>query len=82
MAVRPLLLKNISLLSFRQSAPVSFAAWLGVYSYGFPFVTVRRLVTRIALNTLKEFASIGHEDEEGLSKPVHRGASRERKAGG
>jgi hypothetical protein len=33
---------------------------LGIASYGFPFATVRRLVTRIALTTLREFASIAH----------------------
>ena len=33
-------------------------AALGIASYGFPFGAVRALVTRAALNTLKEFASI------------------------
>jgi hypothetical protein len=33
-------------------------ALLGVISYGFPFAAVRRIVTVIALNTLREFAAI------------------------
>jgi hypothetical protein len=33
---------------------------LGIVSYGFPFATVRTIVSRIALNTLKEFAAISH----------------------
>ena len=36
----------------------SVYAVLGVASYGFPFATLRRLVTRIALQTLKEFADL------------------------
>lgn len=31
---------------------------LGVVSYGFPFATVKTIVTRVALNTLKEFAAL------------------------
>jgi hypothetical protein len=35
-----------------------FYSMMGLVSYGFPFATVRTLVTRVALNTLKEFANI------------------------
>jgi hypothetical protein len=31
---------------------------MGVVSYGFPFVVLKRAVTRIALNTLREFAVV------------------------
>src|ERR1700730_8374788 len=37
---------------------------LGAISYGFPFALLRRIVTRIALNTLKEFAAIENQDRE------------------
>jgi hypothetical protein len=33
-------------------------ALIGVVSYGFPFASVRRIMTVIALNTLREFANI------------------------
>jgi len=41
---------------------------LGIVSYGFPFATVRTIVTRTALNTLKEFANLtpGTVDEDNV----------------
>lgn len=36
----------------------SVYACLGLISYGFPFASVRHMVTRIALRTLQEFATI------------------------
>src|SRR5271165_4123276 len=33
--IRPVLLRNTSILSFRQTAPIGFDAWLGICSYGF-----------------------------------------------
>jgi hypothetical protein len=41
-------------------APHPHAAFtlLGIASYGFPFATVKRFITRAALNTLKEFAAL------------------------
>jgi hypothetical protein len=36
----------------------ALAGLMGVASYGFPFALIRRLVTRIALQTLKEFAGV------------------------
>ncbi len=41
----------------------SYCALLGVASYGFPFATIRRVVQRIALNTLKEFGTLGQPEE-------------------
>jgi hypothetical protein len=43
---------------------VATHAIVGVVSYGFPFSAVRRLVTRMALSTLKEFASLHPEGAE------------------
>jgi len=39
-----------------------FYGLLGLASYGFPFAAVRRLVTKAALNTLREFAAIAHKE--------------------
>jgi hypothetical protein len=33
-------------------------AAIGVVSYGFPYATIRRLITRVALNTLREFLEL------------------------
>jgi len=41
-------------------------ALLGIASYGFPFGMVRVLITRAALNTLKEFAAITATEEESV----------------
>lgn len=41
-----------------QSLLFSIYGLLGITSYGFPFAAIRRLVTRIALGTLREFATI------------------------
>ena len=46
----------------------AFYALLGLVSYGFPFATIRALVTRIALNTLKEFASLAPQNPTGGSE--------------
>ncbi|MCX5645003.1 MAG: hypothetical protein NTZ17_10020 [Phycisphaerae bacterium] len=40
---------------------VSLYAALGLISYGFPFASVRHMITRIALRTLQEFAAITQE---------------------
>jgi hypothetical protein len=51
----PLLLIRYS----SQDAPtMAVNALIGVVSYGFPFTAVRRIVTIVALNTLREFANI------------------------
>lgn len=62
---------------FATASPrVEFAVYglLGVASYGFPFLAVRRLVTRMALQTLKEFASIA--DKEHLTEATAFAAER------
>jgi hypothetical protein len=46
---------------------VSGYAMLGLVSYGFPFAIVRTIVTRVALRTLKEFASIASKVDDGGS---------------
>jgi hypothetical protein len=39
-------------------------ALFGVVSYGFPFAAVRKFVTNVALNTIKEFGDITHGDDD------------------
>lgn len=44
-----------------SSAPTSqsaFYAMMGIVSYGFPFAILRRLISRMALQTLKEFSEL------------------------
>jgi len=41
-----------------SSSPEAKAALLGVISYGFPFGALKRMAQRMALSTLREFASI------------------------
>lgn len=62
LVVRPLLKGMLPQLSLFQE-PATFYSLLGVASYGFPFATVKRAVTRMALRTLSEFASVVHEQE-------------------
>jgi hypothetical protein len=45
-----------------QRNPEVFYALLGLISYGFPFAALRRFITRMALRTLREFASIVPEE--------------------
>jgi hypothetical protein len=53
---------------FLMVSPIAFYAMLGIISYGFPFAAFRQIVTRVALNTLKEFAQLqSHEDTVGVS---------------
>lgn len=40
-----------------------FYALVGMVSYNFPFATVREIATRVALNTLKEFAELKNNRE-------------------
>lgn len=55
-----LLLVPFLLPALPLSAQRAFAshAVIGLVSYGFPFSAVRQLLTRVALNTLKEFATL------------------------
>ncbi len=41
---------------------------LGVVSYGFPFATVKHMITRLALKTLLEFALLAPEEQESKTK--------------
>lgn len=65
-AVRPLLLLSETLrIRAATDLTVTFAfhGSLGLVSYGFPFGMIRKVITRVALNTLKEFATIAHNAE-------------------
>jgi len=59
MAMQPVLLRFSFVAALQAASRVSYDSFLGILSYGFPFVTVRRIVTRIAINSLKEFANTG-----------------------
>ncbi len=52
----PLLLSNFD--ASVKTLPTAKYALVGIMSYGFPFTAIKRIITRIALNTLKEFASL------------------------
>lgn len=73
-SVALLLLLSSPIASFligKAAFPISSVfinALLGVLSYGFPFATLREVITKIALNTLSEFASITAKREEGQLK--------------
>ena len=45
-----------------DDSPFAFYGLLGILSYGFPFASLRELVSRIALATLKEYAPIVDKD--------------------
>lgn len=64
LVVRPLAVKNGLVASFAADHPISFCALLGTISYGFPFATLRRFVTKVALETLKKFAEITIQSTE------------------
>jgi hypothetical protein len=58
-----LLFQLSPLLPFERLLPARIpesatASLLGICSYGFPFVAIKRITLRIALNALREFASI------------------------
>ena len=65
------LLLLLSPLIFRAASwltpSVSSSALIRVVSYGFPFATLKRVVTTVAMNTLKEFASIPHRESLPIS---------------
>jgi hypothetical protein len=56
-AIRPfvLSLEPLRIRSVNGDFAMALNGSMGIISYGFPFVTVRRVVTLIALNTLKQF---------------------------
>jgi hypothetical protein len=70
--VRPILLLNETIrvtTALNPSLALSFYGSLGLTSYGFPFGAMKRVMTRIALNTLKEFSGIAHSASEGDHTP-------------
>jgi hypothetical protein len=58
----PLAAAKFSSAFVSRDAIVAFYTGLGIMSYGFPFAAFRRIVTRLALNTLKEFADLHTSD--------------------
>jgi hypothetical protein len=60
----PLLFANKLLLANKVDVSLlpAYYAILGIASYGFPFATIRTFVTRIALQTLREFAQLQPEE--------------------
>jgi hypothetical protein len=68
------LLLLVSPLLFRATPwltpSVASYALIGLVSYGFPFGALKRVVSRIAMNTLREFATIGHADTYPRSQPA------------
>ena len=60
--VRPLLVAVTSQFAVFQN-PTTVHALLGVASYGFPFATVKKVITRMALRILTEFATTVHNQE-------------------
>ena len=75
--IRPLFLRTAwfaSLASGSLEQQLAFYGLLGAACYGFPFVAIRQILTKVALKTLKEFASIRGTDEgEADSEPRAQG---------
>jgi len=58
-AIRPWFMR-ISIVRWASAGSAFLPdAWLGIISYAFPFATVRRVITRVALNSLNGFAATG-----------------------
>jgi hypothetical protein len=52
------------------AVPSATYAAVGVASYGFPFMTIKRIITRVAATTLREFvALVPEESKEASSMP-------------
>jgi hypothetical protein len=65
-----------NLLSQSSELRRGFYALVGILSYNFPFATVREIATRVALNTLREFAELKETREMDASsdkKPIGEG---------
>jgi hypothetical protein len=60
--VGPYAMESAWILRLSNGARFSSYAAFGLVSFGFPFAAVRRLVTRMALRTLTEFANVTHSD--------------------
>ena len=62
--VRPILFVSPIAFAFKsEPANLSASGLLGVIGYQFPFAMVRKVVTRMALETLQKFASIAIDPE-------------------
>lgn len=70
--ISPILLPS----NFLQNQSSVSAAYtlIGVASYGFPFATVKRIITRLALNTLREFVKLLPEKEQSGSQTPEGGS--------
>jgi len=79
LTVRPVLADSGFLKLWAATHPIPFEAMIGLISYGFPFAMIRRLVTTIALQTLKNFAEISIKEDD--SRP-NRGSSSARPSRG
>jgi hypothetical protein len=62
MVVGPLLMQSPVMSKASPKIIAASYGLLGVASYGFPFATLRRVVTKMALNTLQQFASVVHQE--------------------
>jgi hypothetical protein len=62
LAVAPFLMGFIPKLIALPHGRVAFYSLLGTISHGFPFAAFRKLLTRTALKTLKDFADIALKD--------------------
>ena len=60
LTVYPLINKTLESLIADTNARYSM---MGIIAYGFPFATVKSIISKIALNALKEFANIIDEDK-------------------
>ena len=65
LCLRPFVLHS-SFVSSLSVSPYALNSLLGVMSYGFPFGLLRRIIVRMALSTLKEFAQIAIKAEDSL----------------
>lgn len=71
LTVRPILVDSGFFRNIAVTRPLSFDALIGSISYGFPFAVIRRIVTTVALQTLKNFAEISIRNDD--SRPTRRG---------
>ena len=66
--VRPLVLLIPFIAAFEaESGSQALYGLLGILSYQFPFAVMKRIITRIALNTLRSFAQIALKEEGSLT---------------
>jgi hypothetical protein len=59
--ISPLLLTRMSWSAESPRMQTAAYSLLGIVSYGFPFAAIRTVITRMAANTLAQFASIAHK---------------------